>query len=312
MPSASRIWASTKWPIRHLAMTGIVTAAMIDLISSGSDMRATPPSLRMSAGTRSRAMTAQAPASWAMRAWSGVTTSMITPPFSLWCRPALTLKLPFTPSFPLLEPLRSATFGILRPGKLEPLQYQGSLRGVLGVGQQAVAVQPREHVHLLEHVEQRRHRPPREVCVRGGAGLLTASVEFAHEKECLDRGERNPELADWAVALLRVKVQHNAVTVALQRAVQVAPEHLAVEGTDRHLAGWCVGQLLVALKLDPFHRGERNPGRLVVLEAAGVIHLDQEVGFVEIEVAGHALNGLVVEEPDDYSSHFIPTVLTLI
>src|SRR2546430_4928629 len=309
-------------------MTGIVTAAMIDLMSSGSDMRATPPSLRMSTGTRSSAITAHAPASWAMRACSGVTTSMITPPLSIWARPALTLKLPLTPSFPLLEPSRSATFELYAappapsappphdwgavPQGLQSLQHKSSLRGVLGVGQQAVAVQPREHVHLLEHVEQRRHRPPREVCVRGGAGLLTASVEFAHEKECLDRGKRNPELADRAVALLRVKVQHNAVTVALQRAVQVAPEHLAVEETDRHLAGWRVGQLLVALKLDPLHRGERNPGRLVVLEAAGVVHLDQEVGFVEIEVAGHALNGLVVEEPDDYSSHFIPTVLTLI
>lgn len=29
-------WASTKWPIRILAMTGIVTASMMDLIISGS------------------------------------------------------------------------------------------------------------------------------------------------------------------------------------------------------------------------------------------------------------------------------------
>src|SRR6267143_2296454 len=186
MPSASRICASTKWPSRHLAMTGMVTAAMIDLISSGSDIRATPPSLRMSAGTRSRAMTAQAPASWAMRACSGVTTSMITPPFSIWARPALTLKLPFTPSLPLLEPLRSATIGILRPGKLEPLQYQGPLGGVLGVRQQAVAVQPRQHVHLLEHVEQRRHRAPCQVGLGSGAGLLATSVELADEEERLD------------------------------------------------------------------------------------------------------------------------------
>src|SRR6267378_4956586 len=229
MPSASRICASTKWPIRHLAITGMVPAAMIDLISSGSDIRATPPSLRMSAGTRSRAMTAQAPASWAMRACTGVTTSMITPPFSIWARPALTLKLPFTPSLPLLEPLRSATFGILRPGKLEPLQYQGSLGGVLGVGQQAVAVQAGEHVHLLEHVEQGRHRPAREVGVGGAAGLLSTGVEFAHEEECLDRREWDPELADRAVALFRVQVKHDAVAMALQGAVEMASQHLAVE-----------------------------------------------------------------------------------
>uniref|UniRef100_J3MHX3 Uncharacterized protein n=1 Tax=Oryza brachyantha TaxID=4533 RepID=J3MHX3_ORYBR len=48
---------------------------------------------RMSAGTRSRAMTAQAPASSAMRAWSGVTTSMMTPPRSIWARPTLTEKV---------------------------------------------------------------------------------------------------------------------------------------------------------------------------------------------------------------------------
>src|ERR1051326_6434453 len=59
---ASRIWASTKCPIRHLAITGMVTASMIWWISSGSDIRATPPSRRMSARTRSRAMTATAPA----------------------------------------------------------------------------------------------------------------------------------------------------------------------------------------------------------------------------------------------------------
>ena len=75
-------------------MTGIVTAAMIDLMSSGSDMRATPPSLRMSAGTRSSAITAQAPASWAMRACSGVTTSMITPPRSISAKPRLTRSVP--------------------------------------------------------------------------------------------------------------------------------------------------------------------------------------------------------------------------
>src|ERR1044072_6432634 len=79
--------------MRALAITGIVTAAWIPLIIAGSDMRATPPSRRMSAGTRSRAMTAAAPASCAIFAWSGVTTSMITPPVSISARPALTRKV---------------------------------------------------------------------------------------------------------------------------------------------------------------------------------------------------------------------------
>ena len=60
--------ASAKWPMRHFAMTGIDTAFMIFSIIDGSDMRATPPSLRMSAGTLSSAITATAPAPSAMRA----------------------------------------------------------------------------------------------------------------------------------------------------------------------------------------------------------------------------------------------------
>src|SRR3954463_3121988 len=62
-------------------------------IISGSDMRATPPSLRMSEGTRSSAMTAAAPADSAILACSGVTTSMITPPLSISARPDFTLKV---------------------------------------------------------------------------------------------------------------------------------------------------------------------------------------------------------------------------
>ena len=45
------------------------------------------PSFRMSAGTRSRAITATAPASSAMRASSTLVTSMMTPPLSIWARP---------------------------------------------------------------------------------------------------------------------------------------------------------------------------------------------------------------------------------
>src|ERR1700735_3098571 len=65
----------------------------IPWIISGSDMRATPPSRRMSAGTRSSAITAAAPASSAILACSGVTTSMITPPLSISARPALTVNV---------------------------------------------------------------------------------------------------------------------------------------------------------------------------------------------------------------------------
>ena len=49
-------------------MTGIDTAAMMPSIMSGSLILATPPWALMSAGTRSRAMTATAPASSAILA----------------------------------------------------------------------------------------------------------------------------------------------------------------------------------------------------------------------------------------------------
>ena len=63
---AWRICASAKWPMRHFAMTGMDTASWMPLIMAGSLMRDTPPAARMSAGMRSSAMTAQAPASSAI------------------------------------------------------------------------------------------------------------------------------------------------------------------------------------------------------------------------------------------------------
>ena len=80
--------------MRALAMTGIVTSAMMPSISSGSLMRATPPSRRMSEGTRSSAMTATAPASSAIFACVASTTSMMTPPLSISARPRLTRWVP--------------------------------------------------------------------------------------------------------------------------------------------------------------------------------------------------------------------------
>src|SRR5271166_5548600 len=82
-----------KCPMRAFAMTGMLTASWMPAIISGSDMRATPPSRRMSAGTRSSAMTAAAPASSATFACSGSTTSMMTPPLSISARPVLTRKV---------------------------------------------------------------------------------------------------------------------------------------------------------------------------------------------------------------------------
>ena len=93
-PSDSRICASTKWPMRHLAMTGMVTVFWISWIFLTGDMRATPPSFRMSDGTRSSAMTATAPASSAIFACSALVTSMMTPPLSISASPTLSLSVP--------------------------------------------------------------------------------------------------------------------------------------------------------------------------------------------------------------------------
>ena len=79
-----------KWPMRALAITGMLTVFMISSILEMAAMRATPPSLRMSAGTRSSAMTADAPASSAILACSALVTSMMTPPFNISARPTFT------------------------------------------------------------------------------------------------------------------------------------------------------------------------------------------------------------------------------
>ena len=80
--------------MRALAITGMETVSMMRSIMSGSLIRETPPWARMSAGTRSRAITATAPASSAILAWSAVTTSMMTPPFSISAMPRLTRLVP--------------------------------------------------------------------------------------------------------------------------------------------------------------------------------------------------------------------------
>src|SRR5712691_929649 len=101
--SACNTSASAKCPMRTLAITGIVTVAMISRITLIEAMRATPPSLRISEGTRSRAITAHAPAFSAILACSAFVTSMITPPLSISARPTFT-RHSFDPLVPLPLP----------------------------------------------------------------------------------------------------------------------------------------------------------------------------------------------------------------
>src|SRR5438270_7877763 len=108
-------------------MTGIVTTSWMPRIISGSDMRATPPSRRMSAGTRSSAMTAAAPASSAILACSGVTTSMITPPLSISASPALTVKVASSRAvFPLSSIRGQCSRAVAFPAMSAPPVFDGS------------------------------------------------------------------------------------------------------------------------------------------------------------------------------------------
>src|ERR1700749_1651838 len=165
-------------------MTGIVTVSWIPLIIAGSLMRATPPSRRMSAGTRSSAITADAPPSSAIFAGSGVTTSMITPPLSISARPALVRNV-----------ASSRIRSIIRAGSVPPWPTRASGRRRHGghraepdarVREGVVLARAREHptvrqaddelaVHRGERVGHRRvrelQRPPAGVpAVQAPAG----------------------------------------------------------------------------------------------------------------------------------------------
>ena len=123
-----------KCRIGHLAMTGMDTARMISSIMSGSLIRATPPSARISAGTRSSAITATAPASSAILACSGVTTSMITPPRSISARPRLTRTVPVVRcsdiTKPLVERLKTREPIVPPPLAVPTARFTGALASI--------------------------------------------------------------------------------------------------------------------------------------------------------------------------------------
>src|SRR5689334_2370208 len=129
--------------MRHFAITGIVTASWISRMISGSDMRATPPSARMSAGTRSSAITATAPDASAIFACSALTTSMITPPLSISARPLFTRIVPYSAiGGSLASAAQAAIDGVLlvRLGRDRPDEDGVPVRGhdVLQVRAQAL------------------------------------------------------------------------------------------------------------------------------------------------------------------------------
>src|SRR3954469_11850567 len=143
--------------MRALAMTGMVTASWMPLMRIGSDMRATPPSRRMSAGTRSSAMTAAAPASSAIFACSASTTSMMTPPLSISARPALTRKVDSSRITPQMvatgkTPVRTELLQAERPDAVVVL------RRVAGVDPVGERLQDREQADVRAHEGRRVRR----------------------------------------------------------------------------------------------------------------------------------------------------------
>src|SRR2546428_13852478 len=151
--------------MRALAMTGMVTASWMPRTIAGSDMRPTPPSRRMSAGTRSSAITAAAPASSAILACSGVTTSMTTPPLSISASPALTRNVASS-----RMAKRTIQAALLQPERLYPLRVLRRVAAVHAV---------RERLH---HGQQRGVRAH----VRG----RVRRVVQAHLRELGDLAER--------------------------------------------------------------------------------------------------------------------------
>src|SRR6266852_6189017 len=155
--SACSTSASAKCPMRTLAITGIVTVVMISRITLIDAMRATPPSLRISEGTRSRAITAHAPAFSAIFACSAFVTSMITPPLSISARPTFT-RHSFDPLLPLPLPFTFFASILLLLSLLELFLPDDSVKFLLSADRYESLSAPRQNFpavvpNLADHKE---------------------------------------------------------------------------------------------------------------------------------------------------------------
>src|ERR671934_1561559 len=140
-------------------------------------MRAKPPSLRISAGTRSSAITATAPASSEMRAWSASVTSMISPPLSISARPDLTLIVPVSAIAVILASACEPNDELVLDRRVE------LLRAAAGRREAADPHFRRAHVEAQEVLEERRVDPGRElgeVLVEGAAARQQADEGATH------------------------------------------------------------------------------------------------------------------------------------
>src|SRR5450432_4194708 len=186
--------------MRHLAITGMETAAMISRMRLGLAMRATPPSARIIAGTRSSAMTAVAPACSAMRACSTLMTSMMTPPLSISARPTFRRRLvvpekavppaPFVPmpvvAFPLVPFWRASVIAGVPPEPAGPRRIQRVWSGARTSSLSAFddwspLAQPAPRLELVEFQDEQGHI----VVLRSAAGKRIGFRENgAHHRLC--------------------------------------------------------------------------------------------------------------------------------
>ena len=186
-------------------------------------MRATPPSRRMSAGTRSSAMTAAAPASSAIFACSASTTSMMTPPFSISARPAFTRNVASSRMAYRVRPWPHAGVAIRR---VIGLALNGKPAGVAGSGEhQRRGIEgergvPRAGLHgaaarrASRDSAMRDRHPTTEPAAAGGDDAPTVAMRGDYEREVArTRRRRAPqpgaallqlERADALVVLRRV------------------------------------------------------------------------------------------------------------
>src|SRR6185436_704991 len=196
--------------MRALAITGMETMSMMPCTMSGSLIRETPPWARMSAGTRSRAITATAPASSAILACSGVTTSMMTPPLSISAIPRLTREVPVAGA--LVGVVACADKTVPLPGVSRcsqgfgnsthirasgtPPEHRQLVVDLEGLRELGMAGQPEEaHARFAPHPAHVGHR-----VVEEPAGQLHPLVRCGHARQ--HRGADDPVLPQVPQCLL--------------------------------------------------------------------------------------------------------------
>src|SRR5262245_39770839 len=276
--AASRICASTKWPMRALAITGMLTVCWISRILLTAAMRATPPSRRMSEGTRSSAMTDAAPACSAIRACSALVTSMMTPPFSISARPMClgsAILRPFTSligslSFSFMRAKARSHYQCLEPlGRRAGTPAPPPVGDRLGESLDTVLDpplrhrgerQPRRPVAAAVHEEARSGREADAAAQRSlqERGRITAGRQREQQRETPARFR--PAHALRHVALERLE-QRRPPPVVLPRdpshvPVQEAPLAEAVHRRLDERARTQIGELLG--RLQPLDHGRRR------------------------------------------------------